>query len=192
MEQDTKTTDAICTVTKAFAQPHPADAEVEAFVTLFTPIVERPVSKILSPCGGSDIEQAVVDVFFRLWQKRGALPQNETVVFYILRVAHSVAVDAYRKHKKRIFAVELLPDDTAFEAAPADETQSEPYRHLEVQELLDILPEETRSIFLAYYYEGCSAQEIARHHSIKVPTVYTRLRRAKTQMQKYAKTHEVT
>lgn len=176
----------VCAVATAFAGPHAADAEVAAFVALFTPIVERPVRNILVPCPGCDVEQAVVDVFFKLWQKRAALPQNETAVFYVLRVAHNVAVDAYRTQKRRLSCVPLLPA----EAAPAEKGeaahQGAPHLRLELQELLGALPTDTRTVFLEYYYEGCGAQEIARRHSVKLPTVYSRLRRAKLLLRKHA------
>lgn len=158
-----------------------AEGGVDAFILLFQPIVESAVRNILQTHG--DAEQAVIDVFFKLWRSRARLPQNESILYYILAVTRRVAIDHYRKEKRRLpglVSTEELSGRAGTEASAPDTG----LLRVELEELLQTLDPDTRMIFLEYYAQGHTAKEIAARHKMRVPTVYTRLRRAKAALQK--------
>lgn len=155
---------------------------VDSFIALFGPFVESSVRHILRDRG--DMEQAVIDVFFKLWRSRARLPQDETILYYILAVSRRVAIDHYRKEKRRcppgLLSAQTLTDLAEHEVSGPDPALF----RLELEGLFEPLEPETRTLFWEYYVEGRTAKELAVRHGVRLPTIYTRLRRAKITLQK--------
>ncbi len=159
---------------------------VDPFITLLGPFVESSVRHILRDRG--DVEQAVIDVFFKLWRSRARLPQDETILYYILAVSRRVAIDHYRKEKRRcppgLLSAQTLTDLAEHEASAPDPALFRLELEGLLEGLFETLEPETRALFLEYYVEGRTAKELAVRHGVRLPTIYTRLRRAKITLQK--------
>lgn len=149
--------------------------DLEAFITLFQPIVETSVRHILQNTG--DVEQAVIDVFFKLWRSRARLPPNEGILYYVLAVARRVAIDHYRREKRHAPPGRFSTCEPYEYASPA-RPQPE-WARLELEDWVAALSPALRATFVEYYLEGRTAKEIAARHGCALPTVYTQLRRAK-------------
>lgn len=155
------------------------DDDIDEFIRYFHPTVHKVISNLLP--SEYDIEQVEIDVFFKLWRHRHKLPVDASILYYLLTVTKRCAIDAYRKEKRNDVCIPLSDTPNIID----DCTQSKPGDRIEILDFLKILKPELRSMFIDYYLRGFTAKELASAYKIHLPTVYTRLRRAKKILQTY-------
>jgi RNA polymerase sigma-70 factor, ECF subfamily len=125
-------------------------------------------------------EDAVSEVFARLWEKRGQLDIEVSLKSYLFRSVSNQCIDQLRKSYHR--RVVLSEGMDAYQGRPsAENVASVPEaRELSnrIEEALRGLPRQCGIIFRLSREAGMKYQEIARHLGISVKTVETQMGRA--------------
>ncbi len=125
-------------------------------------------------------EDAVQETMIKAWQSLPKFRGDSSLRSWILRIAHNTSVSMLRRRRERVMAPEDLPeqvggiDPARTSAALAD------LRIVRVA--LDDLDELSRSVVILREVEGMSYQEIADTLRVPVPTVKTRLLRARRRL----------
>jgi RNA polymerase sigma-70 factor (ECF subfamily) len=142
------------------------------------------VWRSLSRLGVDDprLDDAVHDVFMvvaqRLHEFEGRASMRTWLFAIAMRVAQAVRRDAARErnHRERL-SREPQPVPSPHEAADAARL---------LRALLDRLDDDKRAVFIMAELEGMTAPEIAAVIDAKVATVYSRLRLAREQLERFA------
>lgn len=126
-------------------------------------------------------EDVAQETFIRAWQRwdtyRGAAP----VRIWLLRIAHNVAVSTLRSIHEEAHDPDTLPDRYADAVAPVVESR------MAVIEALSRLDPLSRSVVVLREMEGLSYAEIGEILEVSLPTVKTRLFRARALLQGISK-----
>ncbi len=126
-------------------------------------------------------EDVVQETMLRAWRSLGGFRGDASERTWVLRIAHNTAIDALRRRRDLATDPQDMPDapdhlDPAMRAAGRDSLAA-------VGQVLAALDETSRSIVVLREVEGMSYQEIADALAIPVPTVKTRLLRARRALQ---------
>lgn len=126
-------------------------------------------------------EDVVQETMMRAWTSLGRFRGDASERTWILRIAHNTAIDSLRRRRDRAVAPTDLPEveDPADPAARAEGLD----RLASVGKALATLDETSRSIVILREVEGMSYQDIAEALDVPVPTVKTRLLRARRALQ---------
>jgi RNA polymerase sigma-70 factor (ECF subfamily) len=139
----------------------------------------------------TDAKEILQETFLTIWRKLDTFKGDSQFSSWLYRVAANTALmrlRAQRRHPE--VSTEELPIgylDNYGQMPPAgenwakrpdDELQSGELRH-HIQDAVDDLPEIYRTVFLLRDVEGMSTEETAEVLQISVPTVKTRLHRAR-------------
>jgi RNA polymerase sigma-70 factor, ECF subfamily len=130
--------------------------------------------------GGSvqDVEDITAETFLRAWKARQSFEGNEeTAVGWLLRIAHNLVIDKYRR--KQSHGVEDELDETNFSTPQAgpEERQLMSEQINILQGLLQDLPPDQREMVVLRYMLDWPVQRIARHMGMLENTVSVNLRR---------------
>ena len=123
-------------------------------------------------------EEAVADVFLKVWSNRKALQACLQLRAYLFTAVHNRCIDYLRKQRaEECYAPERLPVHQLVSTTPEqDMVSKELITHL--QEAINQLPPKGRAIFRLSREEGLTYSEIAEHLGISVKTVETHMRRS--------------
>jgi RNA polymerase sigma-70 factor (ECF subfamily) len=148
------------------------------------PDVERLVASLgILDAEADDICQEIFVIIYRnLARFRG----EARLSTWIYRLATREAIRFARRRRLLRGLSELFARDRR-EAMPADWSESEAGRRHYLRQLLDRLPPERRLALVLYEIEGLPVNEIARISDCAENTVWTRLHRARTELEKLAK-----
>jgi RNA polymerase sigma-70 factor (ECF subfamily) len=141
----------------------------------------------------SEAKEILQDTFLAVWRKLDTFKGDAQFSSWVYRVAANAALMRLRSHRRHPeVSTEDLPagfldqnqsgqvlsagDNWA--RRPDDELQSSEVRQ-HIQAAVDALPEIYRTVFLVRDVEGMSTEETAELLGISVPTVKTRLHRAR-------------
>ena len=139
----------------------------------------------------TDAKEIVQDTFLSVWRKLDTFKGDAQFSSWVYRVAANTALmrlRAQRRHPE-ISTEELPvgyldnygqlpPPGENWAKRPDDELQSDELRR-RIQAAVDDLPEIYRTVFLVRDVEGLSTEETAEVLGISIPTVKTRLHRAR-------------
>lgn len=139
----------------------------------------------------TEAKEVLQDTFLSIWRKLDTFKGDAQFGSWLYRVAANTALmrlRAQRRHPE-ISTEELPvgyldnygqvpPPGENWAKRPDDELQSEELRR-HIQSAVDALPEIYRTVFLLRDVEGLSTEETGEILSISVPTVKTRLHRAR-------------
>lgn len=146
--------------------------------TKFTNAVEayqNMVYRAALHCLGSaaDAEDAVQEVFLRLYSFRGEFESGEHLRRWLLRVTVNFCRDILRSPwRKRRVSLEEVPEEPVFQR---------PEEAALYQEVM-ALPEKYRTVLYLFYYEELAVREIAKLLQIRQSSVTTRLFRAREKL----------
>ncbi len=126
-------------------------------------------------------EDVVQETMMRTWRALERFRGDASERTWILRIAHNTAIDSLRRRRDRAVAPSELPEvedpaDPGMRAEGLDRLAS-------VGKALAALDETSRSIVILREVEAMSYQEIAEALDVPVPTVKTRLLRARRMLQ---------
>jgi len=139
----------------------------------------------------TEAKEIVQDTFLLVWRKLDTFKGDSQFGSWLYRVATNTALmrlRAQRRHPE--ISTEELPVDYLdnygqlpaagenWAKRPDDELQSDELRR-RIQKAVDELPEIYRTVFLIRDIEGLSTEETAEVLEISIPTVKTRLHRAR-------------
>lgn len=117
-----------------------------------------------------DADDAVQEVFLRLYQRAEPFDSPEHLRRWLLRVTLNYCRDVLKSPwRRRRIDLEELPEQPVF-LRP---------EHQALYETVMALPEKYRTVLYLFYYEELSTREIARLLDLGQPAVTTRLSRAR-------------
>ena len=127
------------------------------------------------------VEDAVQDVFVVVHKRLADFDGRHSIRTWLFAIAYRVACD-YRRRQRR--AQDQLPlEHDLRDAAPTPAESAERSEALRVlSELLDQLDDDKRIVLVLTEIEGMTAPEIAEATGTELNTIYTRLRRARLQL----------
>jgi RNA polymerase sigma-70 factor, ECF subfamily len=134
----------------------------------------------------ADAADAVQDVFLTVHRSLDQFEGRSAVTTWLYMICRSVA----RDRRRRAHVIHEVADDDAIARRAdgrADSAQKlelgERLRLLEAA--LDAMPETQREVFVLFELEGLSGEEIGQVTETAVPTVFSRLRLARTAFQDF-------
>jgi RNA polymerase sigma-70 factor (ECF subfamily) len=139
----------------------------------------------------TEAKEVLQDTFLSIWRKLDTFKGDSQFGSWLYRVAANTALmrlRAQRRHPEVSTEElpvgyldnygQLPPGGENWARRPDDELQSDELRH-HIQSAVDALPEIYRTVFLLRDVEGLSTEETGEILGISVPTVKTRLHRAR-------------
>ena len=135
-------------------------------------------------------EDVVQETMLRAWTSLGDFRGESSERTWVLRIAHNTAIDSLRRRRDQAMSPDDMPEqadrsDPADRAAGLDSLAA-------VGRALAELDETSRSIVVLREVEGMSYQDIADALGVPVPTVKTRLLRARRALQSAEREEEAT
>jgi RNA polymerase sigma-70 factor (ECF subfamily) len=148
------------------------------------PDIERLVSSLgITDSEADDICQ---EIFVIIYRKLARFRGEARLSTWIYRVATREAIRFARRRRLVRGLTEIFVRDRS-DTKPADWSESEAGRRHYLRQLLDRLSPERRLALVLYEIEGLPVNEIARISDCAENTVWTRLHRARTELEKIAK-----
>lgn len=132
-------------------------------------------------------EDVVQETMVKAWESLDSFRGEASLRTWVLRIAHNTSVSALRRRRDLATAPEDLPD-----AAARDDTAARVAGRAGMAALrraLDGLDELSRSVVVLREVEGMSYAQIAEALDVPVPTVKTRLLRARRALQAAVEGH---
>ena len=115
-------------------------------------------------------QDAVQDVFLRIWRRPGAFdPSRGELGSYLRMMARSRALDLWREGQVRLRAADKLEPETVCE-------DRHPVEHADVRAAVRQLPPAQREALVLAYWGGMTASQIADRAEIPLGTAKSRLR----------------
>lgn len=122
-----------------------------------------------------DAEDAVQEVFLRLYTWEKGFDSPEHLRFWLIRVTVNYCKNELKTPwRRRRVSLEVLPEQPVFQ---------EPEQR-ELYQAVMALPEKYRTVLDLFYYEELSTREIAQVLDIRQSAVTTRLARAREKLKK--------
>ncbi len=121
--------------------------------------------------------------------KRGNYNDEGKFIQWVMRIAHNLVIDHFRKSKK-VPTVENSHNDfdvfdtIRFTDPSIEEQLVKTQIHNDVRKLLDYLPEEQKEVLYLRCYSGLSFKDIAEHTDVSINTALGRMRYAIINMRK--------
>lgn len=132
----------------------------------------------------SDALDVVQEVAYRSFKKIDTLKNPEYFKTWLIKIAITCSIDLVRKNKK---VVQLKPDYEEFIGSKDEDVPLS----ITLQELLDRLNEDEKSIIILRFYEGYSFKEIAELLNMPLETAKSRLYRAIAKLRKHFKEADI-
>ncbi len=127
-------------------------------------------------------EDLIQEIFIKIIDNLKQKKYNEEGKFlpWALRISHNFCVDHFRK-VKRTPTIKTSDDQDLFEIIkhsdhPADYKMTRAQTHRNIQQLVDLLPEEQREIIVLRHYADLSFKEIAVMTNCSINTALGRMR----------------
>ena len=127
--------------------------------------------------------------------KSGRYNEEGKFLPWILRIAHNMAIDHFRKEKR--YPTIVLEDGSkvfnSFEFAEdsVEDMQLKADQIANVRELIKKLPDEQREVLIMRHYEDLSFQEIADQTGVSINTALGRMRYALINLRKMINKQEI-
>lgn len=115
--------------------------------------------------------------------KRGNYNDEGKFIQWVMRIAHNLVIDHFRKSKKVPTVDNSNPDFDVFDTVrftdpSVEERLVTEQIHTDVKKLLDYLPEEQREVLYMRCYAGMSFKDIAEQTDVSINTALGRMRYA--------------
>lgn len=163
-----------------------------AIETLISRHRSRVYNYILLIVKNSDLAEDIFqDTFIKVIRSlnQGRYKDNGKFVSWVLRIAHNLAIDHFRKEKQ--FQV-LSNDDYESDIFNTSKLAEENIEDVminkqitdEVKKLINELPDDQREVIMLRHYSGLSFKEIAEQTNVSINTALGRMRYALMNMRK--------
>lgn len=129
---------------------------------------------------GALAEDVVQESLMKAWQAASTLHEDSTLRSWALRITHNTAISTIRKRREELRDPITLPEKT--QGAGTDRQVAGRLMVDEFVRALDTLDPLTRSIVVLREIEDMSYEDIAETLDVALPTVKTRLFRARKQL----------
>lgn len=127
--------------------------------------------------------------------KQGKYNEEGKFLPWVLRIAHNLAIDHFRRNKK--MPMQRSDDEydvfgtIAQEDLNVEERWIESIIHHDVRKLVDQLPQEQKEVVMMRHYLGLSFKEIADQCNVSINTSLGRMRYALINMRKMVEKHNI-
>ena len=124
--------------------------------------------------------------------KRGKYVENGRFLSWVIRIAHNLAIDYFRKENQLStlsnddYETDLF-NQSRFSDKTVEENLVEQQILHEVRHLIDYLPPEQKEVVMLRHYGGLSFKEIAEQTQVSINTALGRMRYALINMRKMIK-----
>ena len=132
-----------------------------------------------------DAEDVTQDVFVRLWQHWDEIDKNK-VKAWVMQVTHHRCIDFTRKRKRvheDVYEMASHPNPIAYQSSTAMQDPDEQFELNETQRLLlnvmEGLPERTKSMMLMHYFQDLKFDTIAEILDVNINTVKVTVHRGR-------------
>ena len=126
-------------------------------------------------------EDVVQETMVKAWESLGSFRGDASTRTWVLRIAHNTSISALRRRRDQAMAPEDLPERASSDDPSA---RADGMANLAaVRHALEGLDEVSRTIVVLREVEGLTYQQIADALEVPVPTVKTRLLRARRTLQ---------
>jgi RNA polymerase sigma-70 factor (ECF subfamily) len=134
-----------------------------------------------------EAEDAAQEVFFRAYRKLGSYDPGRKFSTWLLSIASHHCIDRLRRRRLKWHSIddENLPQDVMISHEPGPERHAlQNEREAQVQELLNTLSPDYRTVVVLHYWYDLSYEEIAETTGSTVSAVKSRLFRARRMLAK--------
>ena len=148
------------------------------------------ISKVKIQSLAEDIFQ---DTFFKVIKslKKGKYNEQGKFLPWVMRIAHNLVIDYFRK-SKRISIIQNLKKDSDFDVLNLISDESKNFeknilkkeQFKELNYIIDKLPEDQKEVLIMRYYEDLSFKEIADKSNVSINTSLGRMRYALINLRK--------
>ena len=150
--------------------------------------VKRATRRFAPTLTEAEIDEVTQDVFLKLRESAARFPDGVSLRTWLYGIAANTARNAGRLVWLRRKLLGKAGLQHAGMARPADVTFSERVESREILErALSELPRGQRQVLLLHAVDGFNGEEIAEILGLRLGTVWTRLHRARTRLQKRLK-----
>lgn len=136
-------------------------------------------------------EDIFQETFFKVIRslKKGKYRDNGKFVSWVLRIAHNLVIDHFRKsNQMKVISNDNYENDIfntqSLSEATIEEVMSRTQVNKEVRTLVDSLPEDQKEVVILRHYVGLSFKEIAEFTNVSINTALGRMRYAILNMRK--------
>ena len=143
-------------------------------------------------------EDIFQDTFIKVIRslKTGKYTENGKFVSWVLRIAHNLIIDHFRKEKLLnttsnddtevdLFNSQKYSDENIEDQLVYDQITSD------VRKLIDLLPEDQRQVIIMRHYMGLSFKEISEQTDVSINTALGRMRYALINLRKLIKNNQL-
>ena len=121
--------------------------------------------------------------------KLGNYKDEGKFIQWVMRIAHNLVIDHFRKSKKIPFVESSKPDFDVFDTINNTDPSIEEFLittqiHSDVRKLLQILPDEQKEVIYLRCYAGLSFKDIAEQTGMNINTALGRMRYALINLRK--------
>lgn len=142
-------------------------------------------------------EDIFQDVFVKavLTMKRGSYNEEGKFLPWIMRIAHNLVIDTFRKNKRfptvdgggEFDIFNIIKDDKM----NVDEVMIESQIHADLRKAIEFLPTEQKQVLKLRHYNGMSFKEIAEDTGVSINTALGRMRYALINLRKLIEEHDM-
>jgi len=152
-----------------------AGGDRDAFAELYRRFARPVLGMAMRQLGDNGrAEDATQETFAAVWRSaRSFRSDRGTGSAWLYAVARHAIIDRARQRREPV--AEVVPDEPAAEAGPADEAELS-WLTWRVHAALEQLPERERVVLELAYWSGLSQSEIASYLDVPLGTVKTRTR----------------
>jgi RNA polymerase sigma-70 factor (ECF subfamily) len=173
------------------------DGSRDAFGKLFQALYPRVHRTVWGMMGDeADAHDVTQDAWIKAWEKRESYNFQSLYSTWVHRIAVNCALDALRKRKRLWARIKGLSTrdnggktrngkemaDASFDLSPSSLVQNKELGQ-SIQEAINQLPDDHRTVLVLREYEGYSYAEIAKSLDIQPGTVMSRLHHARKKLQ---------
>jgi RNA polymerase sigma-70 factor (ECF subfamily) len=169
-----------------------AEGNLSSFETIVHRYKDRVYTYILMVVKNEDFANDIFqDTFIKVMTslKNKKYEERGTLISWIIRIAHNLIIDFYRKEKRLptvsneetdydLFNTPRLSDTNMEEIMVKDQIEND------VRKLLEILPEEQKQVILLRLYGNLSFKEISELTNVSINTALGRMRYALINLRK--------
>ena len=149
-----------------------------AFTDLYRRYWERLYVIASHTLGSQEAEEAVHDVFLRIWKMRDTIIIRESLQQYLAAAIKYEVIDRLRKQARRRQLSNRFEQGTVVSSDPTGEFMREKELIAELETTIRALPEKCQIVFRLSRAQGYSHREIAKKLGLSENTVESHMRRA--------------
>lgn len=147
--------------------------------------VKTICKNILSDCKNEDIEEAISDTFFKLWQNvdKYKKEKNTSLKSYIYAIARNTALDKRRKLKGNSIILPIDENSLGIGVSMEDDYAKKINKNI-IKETIETMEEPDKSIFILRYFYYEKVKDIAIRLNLSPKKVENCLFRGKSKLKK--------